>query len=705
MNCWTRLAIEPTTEQRAIKKAYAAQLKLIDQDADPDGFIQLRQAYEQAQQSAEYLQYQQQYTDEEDQGEDEERYSTSEHKYPDSLDSDDEQYQVNDRGDCNQDNTDTDNDIFQISLAQHFQILRHKIEQQDIDFNLNDALHAFKHSLEHSPLDEQAQYQLKMMTLLQQYDLEDFIEIIMIPPQTAAALHRDPSFDISHAAQSQHDQQYSQQHDQDADIDDAELITHRSSSEIAPRVDFAQMQFYQQVDHVAEALWAQRIDNEVFSQFKNILEQQHQLNLTEQLYLQDEWIEPLAQLEQELRDPNYQRFLALWRECFHEEQQHYDQSYYHSQLQFKVEEYLKHRHLWDMIPTSKHATLERLSGEKSFHPVQIFQLQAALGKALPGQDVMQHINRLGLTETDYNPNYALLNSLNHWKSAIWSNVVITLATYPILQSLKLNTFVQLLLILTLSMLYYFVLQAPLQSWIVSFKNRYQLLAGYCLLWLISAFALLSLAQHIQSDIHLIFTYLWVIATVVLFCTLQLLSPTGSNQFFQSQHIKSDQSVMCIGLIALLIGFGFGYYVVAMPERPWVVFYSLIPMGFLLLSDSFKHLGQQYLRELASSTSAFKDKVKVYIWIVLILLIVAANFIYVFMYNPFNNFNYELNGYFYLACLSMAAIVFVGIKVDLFSTVLKYSSYVLLMIATSFSFFLPLLFIYWMYLTFKARPQY
>ncbi|RSF44383.1 hypothetical protein [Acinetobacter baumannii] len=39
MTAWQRLGIEPTDNQREIKKAYAKQLKLIDQDTQPEEFM------------------------------------------------------------------------------------------------------------------------------------------------------------------------------------------------------------------------------------------------------------------------------------------------------------------------------------------------------------------------------------------------------------------------------------------------------------------------------------------------------------------------------------------------------------------------------------------------------------------------------------------------------------------------------------------
>ncbi|MEC7119814.1 MAG: hypothetical protein VXW65_07930 [Pseudomonadota bacterium] len=52
--CWQVLAIEPTTDQRAIRRAYAKKLKTIDQDLEPARFIALRDALDAAFLDAEY---------------------------------------------------------------------------------------------------------------------------------------------------------------------------------------------------------------------------------------------------------------------------------------------------------------------------------------------------------------------------------------------------------------------------------------------------------------------------------------------------------------------------------------------------------------------------------------------------------------------------------------------------------------------------
>lgn len=52
---WDLLGIEPTSDVRAIKKAYARQLKAIDPEADPQAFVALREAFETAKIEAEWI--------------------------------------------------------------------------------------------------------------------------------------------------------------------------------------------------------------------------------------------------------------------------------------------------------------------------------------------------------------------------------------------------------------------------------------------------------------------------------------------------------------------------------------------------------------------------------------------------------------------------------------------------------------------------
>lgn len=67
---WKLLGIEPTEDSREIRRAYAVRLKTIDVDRDPQAFIALREALEQAQNEARWMAFSRE--DEEKEGEDDE---------------------------------------------------------------------------------------------------------------------------------------------------------------------------------------------------------------------------------------------------------------------------------------------------------------------------------------------------------------------------------------------------------------------------------------------------------------------------------------------------------------------------------------------------------------------------------------------------------------------------------------------------------
>ena len=48
MNIWTILGIGQTDDKDAIKQAYREQLKSVNPEEDADGFMELRNAYEEA---------------------------------------------------------------------------------------------------------------------------------------------------------------------------------------------------------------------------------------------------------------------------------------------------------------------------------------------------------------------------------------------------------------------------------------------------------------------------------------------------------------------------------------------------------------------------------------------------------------------------------------------------------------------------------
>ncbi|KRI42210.1 hypothetical protein [Acinetobacter baumannii] len=122
MTAWQRLGIEPTDNQREIKKAYAKQLKLIDQDTQPEEFILLREALETAQFEAENLIYENE-----------------------DLDNSSSIFEENNS--FNDQNLNSD-DLNDQTLENKLKRLKHHIAIQDINFNIRDELIHFNNEIE-----------------------------------------------------------------------------------------------------------------------------------------------------------------------------------------------------------------------------------------------------------------------------------------------------------------------------------------------------------------------------------------------------------------------------------------------------------------------------------------------------------------------------------------------------------------------------
>ena len=230
MTAWQRLGLEPTDNQREIKKAYAKQLKLIDQDQQPDDFIALRAAFEQAQYEAEHMAYE--YDDSDDyffENETSDVYVAQHHQ---TLSIEDQL-----------------NDSF-LKIEQHISIY-------DINFNIRDELTQFYlllQTCENSDLKNS--YTDKIKDLLKKYDLDDFLTIFK-DEETKENI-----------APSIINQTYNDGTDQaELTPDHAEEVLAENTASLIPTY----------LNEVTEALWNKDIDDLTFDKFKYLLNQKYLL--------------------------------------------------------------------------------------------------------------------------------------------------------------------------------------------------------------------------------------------------------------------------------------------------------------------------------------------------------------------------------------------------------------------------------------------
>lgn len=285
MTAWQRLGIEPTDNQREIKKAYAKQLKLIDQDTQPEEFILLREALETAQFEAEYLIYENEDLD-------------------NSSSIFEENNSFNDR------NLNSD-DLNDQTLENKLKRLKHHIAIQDINFNIRDELIHFNNEIEaYKDKSISSHFRDQILDLLRKNDLDDFCYIFTEKNAENIVTNHQK-------------------------IIKKEKIEYSVSSNECIQSDALSIPVI--LEEVSNALWNKDISDITFDKFNYLLSQQYDIPLSQQIEIKDQLQAPLAEIEIDDLQPEYFRFLELWHETYPDDIHQYNPSYYSSLLQEKLD--------------------------------------------------------------------------------------------------------------------------------------------------------------------------------------------------------------------------------------------------------------------------------------------------------------------------------------------------------------------------------
>ncbi|WP_139851741.1 hypothetical protein [Acinetobacter pullicarnis] len=371
MNCWQYLSLEPTSDLRAIKKAYALQLKLINQETDTEAFIQLRDALQEAKLAAEYQ---------------------------DNLG--DPQRYAEDQMILRSNNTDLQQQPivpFDLNdeITSKYQHLVLQVEQKNIQFQLREALFELKQMIEQ--LNDAAQQHMQLeriQRLLDTQDLEDFFFLL--------APHAIP--------------------------DTLQNLTSHRCTQLGCDVNATTHCFNQTLDELSQALWNQKIDDDVYHQFQLLLTQRDQFNISEQITIKDQLLAPLAEIDAEIANPQFQRFLALWESCYPEDQQNYSEDYYPQRLQSKLIEYHLYQSIWSTSLDVDPKHLESFIDPQDFSPVKMFELQQQLSHSADQTAFEQH-NPLSAQHSSPDSNDLFLTDLHFWKSLLWVSMILLVSSY------------------------------------------------------------------------------------------------------------------------------------------------------------------------------------------------------------------------------------------------------------------------------------
>lgn len=660
MTAWQQLGIEPTTNLREIKKAYAVKLKQIDQDTQPDQFISLREALQTAQYEAEYGVFHQE-------------------ESQDSIFNDDqiasysiEQTEPTQENEINQ-SSDTSLEELYLNIQQH-------IIDQNTHFNIREALHEFAYHLD--SMREQTtrlSYIERMDDLLRKYDLDDFLgyvaessrDDITAPNQiNTFSDHSEMALDLVH------------------EQPDQTII----EEEIDPVID--------ELYKVKQLLWEDNISDEVFEKFSSLLNQQFDLPLEQQIEIKDQLMSALAELRVDGMSPQYFRFLELWNRIYPDDVHEYNEHYYSRALQQRLHEYLQKRDLFTSLSNDDYSIFEQLSGTQKFHPLKMLHLQKQLGRNHPNQQIIDVVDQFEINDTASNINYNFLKSINEIKYFILINLVFSIATFIILDQFLSSLLTQRSLILIsigVFIIFTLIIQPMAHAKILAFPNRDDILYLYQKIWFISGFLMCIAASFLPAILYSSLSYLWLISTVILLGCLKLDAHKNMNRIFQSAYIKFDYLMMTIGITILCLGFSFGFYTLGQPYQPWLISYSLIPISCLLFPDSFRSLFYSFGSG-KNNNDLTEQQIIRKTAIIILLRIAFVGSVGYFLISA------SSKHYIYAASLTFIGLFFTIFDTKKFSSFIKYTAYVTIILLGLYISIFSIITSFYLYKSLKTKKQ-
>lgn len=543
MTAWQQLGIEPTTNLREIKKAYALKLKKIDQDTQPDQFISLREALQIAQSEAEYRLFDQK-------------------ENQDSIFSGDQitNYSI-EQNESTQENE--INESPNTSLEELYLTIQQRIIDQDIHFNIRNALSEFAYYLD--LVKEQTtriSYIERMDDLLRKYNLDDFLEYL-------EEFYRGDSTAS----------------DQINTLSDpSEMVFDVSDEQINPIIE--------ELYKVRQLLWEDNISDEVFERFRLLLNQQFDLQLGQQIEIKDQLMNAIGELRVDSMSPKYFRFLELWNHIYPEDVHEYNEHHYSHVLQQQLHEYLHKRDLFRLLSNGNYCIFEQLSGTQKFHPLNMLHLQKQIKRYHPNQQVIDVVDQFEIKNTAWNINYNFLKSINKIKYFILMNLVLSLTTFSIFDQFLSTLLMQkslILILIGIFIIFTLIIQPMIHAKILAFPNRDHILYLCQKSWFSTGFLMCIAASFLPTILYSLLSYLWLISTVILLGCLKLDAHKNMNHIFQSAYIRFDYFMMALGIAIFCLGFSIGFYTLGQPHQPWLISYSLIPISCLLFPNSFRPL--------------------------------------------------------------------------------------------------------------------
>ena len=542
MNCWQRLAIKPTSDLRAIKKAYAVQLKLMDPETDPNAFIALREALQRAQLEAECL------------AQNPIQMDTANilpmqammHPALNNLNQLTEIPQ-------SQSYTASNFDIA-LEIDNDFQQLKQYIEMQNTQFNLQHKLSKFADLIKQLDKQQSALQIEKINALLNTHALGTLAIWLKIKPQ-----------DLFN----------------DLEINQYEF-------DYIEKSKFTESELYSRSQDISVYLEKKQLSDSVFQLLKELLFDINFVSDEEKQLIKLKLLIPFAASYRDDHKQQFKQFATLWLNNFPISTDPDKIHLYEKKILKCLNRYQTLMALED--PQSQHyESIKKLKLNQSLKCIEIWRFKRHLNDL----GLVTHLDSLyellGINALKHQQNWWKLKTVLNIKLLLWIPIVLSLCIFYFFANNINNVVTATILAFSLGFFYFFALQMPLAIQVLHrfSSEKQQEIAIY--FWFTSAIILCILVNFIAATLHQSITFIWVLLTCFLWVILQLRSRHDFFLIFTITENRIERFCTLTAVVLCSVGIIAIYAKLAPSTAPWLLFYALVPISILIAPHKFNPL--------------------------------------------------------------------------------------------------------------------
>lgn len=662
MSHWDILGIAKTNDERAIRKAYAVILKTIDQELEPEKFIALREALEQAKNDAYYN-------------------SLEEAENNDDVFDNDTQPNLTqlvsvisetDNLQGTQDNI-AHKIEDEIPLHQRgFEFLFNAIQQQDHNVDIRKELvdyidYILNLSTDILP-DEHAQFYLEQLnTACTEAGLNGLNDFLNLNKKASSAIN-----------------------------DTEQPLNSPNNDTPQPSLKQQEQHYKEDLEQLCRTLWDENLDDHTFNQFSHMLVNWQQQTLEHQMQTYDQLSYVLGNIRDETEAPH--RFFKQWYDYFGNDVPPASGDAALHRLYDRIERLLVEHQFWDNIPAKYYTSLQALKQGLPFKPFKMLGLLQA-DSSLILRDLRQRDWLLpDMQATEQNPNLHYLRICSQWQK-FWLPILLVCCSSISVCVSSSSSWAPYLMIasILLSLAWLPLIQAPLQALLYGKKNHPQILYKLTVGWYFFLPIIIALSPILNSNIFLLLLWLYSLLSALILGFGFYRQPNLFDEFQLILRHKFDRVILYVGFAGTVVAFAammnfFALGSIAESLSPILA----IPLVMSLVARTYTY---NVLAQLLSSKYGSK-----FCWFIM----------GVFILEYFNTFRFEwttwpadLRDYpsFWLAGFILA---FIGIPLLLSSRqiayLIKYATYVLGIFIALRVIFISMILAYFFYETVKADRE-